>query len=185
MHARGCGMNTWSCNLSPMFAEQIHQWQVGLGCKHKVLTYIEYGVASSVFRTFDPPPPLHPASGSSPRTKGGGVHTRRAVRGWGTIFRKTPDIGLASYSLIPLRLQVHVYLYPTFAFAIRISETDHYSRNDIIFGKFFVGTTMIASCQFGLSLHFCYTFQYLRENYIEKQHARRGIHSYLQSRKLR
>ncbi len=32
------------------------------------------------------------------------VHTRRAVRGWGSIFRKTPAIGLASYSIIPLRV---------------------------------------------------------------------------------
>ncbi len=34
---------------------------------------------SGVFRTIDPPPPLHPASVSSPRTKGGEVHTRSAV----------------------------------------------------------------------------------------------------------
>jgi hypothetical protein len=59
---------------------------------------------SSVFRTIDPQPPPHPASVSSPCTKGVGVHTRRAVRGWGSIFRKTPDIGLASYSIIPLRV---------------------------------------------------------------------------------
>ncbi len=38
----------------------------------KVLTYIEYRAVSGVFRTIDPPPPLHPASVSSPRTKGGG-----------------------------------------------------------------------------------------------------------------
>jgi hypothetical protein len=51
---------------------------------HKVLTYIEYKAVSGVFRTIDPPPhPLSPASVSSPRTKGGGVHTRRVVRGWG------------------------------------------------------------------------------------------------------
>ncbi len=49
------------------------------------------------------PPPFHPANLSSPRTKGGGVHTRWAVREWGSIFWKTPDIGLASYSIIPLR----------------------------------------------------------------------------------
>jgi hypothetical protein len=42
------------------------------GCFHKVLTYIEYRAVSGVFRTIDPPPPLHPASVSSPRTKGGG-----------------------------------------------------------------------------------------------------------------
>jgi hypothetical protein len=60
---------------------------------------------SGVFWTIDPPP--HPLSTQRvcppPRTKAGGVHTRRAVRGWGSIFRKTPDIGLASYSIISLR----------------------------------------------------------------------------------
>ncbi len=61
---------------------------------HNVLTYIEYRAVSGVFRTIDPLPPLHPASVSSPRTKGGGrTHSSR----------KTPDIGLASYSIIPLR----------------------------------------------------------------------------------
>ena len=30
---------------------------------------------SVVFQNIDPHPPLHPASVSSPRTKGGGVHT--------------------------------------------------------------------------------------------------------------
>jgi hypothetical protein len=75
-------------------------------CQHNLLTYIEYRAVSGVFRTIDPTPPLHPASVSSPRTKGGGVHTRRAVRGWGSIFQKTSDIGLASYSKIPLRLTV-------------------------------------------------------------------------------
>ncbi len=42
---------------------------------HKVLPYIEYRAVSGVFRTIDHPPPLHPASVSSPRTKGGGVHS--------------------------------------------------------------------------------------------------------------
>ena len=55
-----------------------------------VLTYIEYRAVSSVFQTINPPPPLHPANVSSPCTKGGGG-------------RKTPDIGLASCSIIPLR----------------------------------------------------------------------------------
>ncbi len=75
-----------------------HSWE------HKVLTYTEYRAVSGVFRTIDPPPPLHPASESCPRTKGGGVHTRRAVRGWGVNI--SPDIGLASYSIIHLWLGV-------------------------------------------------------------------------------
>jgi hypothetical protein len=49
----------------------------------KILTYIEYRAVSGVFRTIGPSPPLHPASVSSPSTKGWEVHTRRAVRGWG------------------------------------------------------------------------------------------------------
>ncbi len=45
---------------------------------HKVLTYVEYRAVSDVFRTIDPPPPLHPAS------VGGGEYTAacRVVRGW-------------------------------------------------------------------------------------------------------
>jgi hypothetical protein len=73
---------------------------------HKVLTYVKYRAVSGVFQNIDPPPPLPPASVSYPRTKGGngGVHTRRAVReGRGSIFWKTPYIGLASYSIISLR----------------------------------------------------------------------------------
>jgi hypothetical protein len=85
---------------------------------HKVLTYIKYRAVSGVFRTIDPPLPLHPASVSSPRTKGRGVHTRRAVRGGGSIFRKTPDIGLVSYSIIPLRCSATMS-----EFAVRTPET--------------------------------------------------------------
>jgi hypothetical protein len=36
---------------------------------HKVITYIEYRAVSGVFRTIDSPPPLHPASVSSPAPK--------------------------------------------------------------------------------------------------------------------
>jgi hypothetical protein len=63
---------------------------------HKVLTYVEDRAVYRVFQNIDPPQPfLHPASVSSP------PHTRRAVRG--SIFWKTRDIGLASYSIISLR----------------------------------------------------------------------------------
>ncbi len=51
---------------------------------HKVLTYVGYRAVSGVFQNMDPPPLLHPASVSSPRTKGGGgIHTRRPVSVWG------------------------------------------------------------------------------------------------------
>jgi hypothetical protein len=70
---------------------------------HKVLTYIEYRAVSGVFRTTElliPHPPLHPASVSSPSTKGGRVHTRRAVRGWGVNISEDAWhwIGLLQYN---------------------------------------------------------------------------------------
>ena len=61
---------------------------------------------SGVFQNFDPTPPSPPSECVLPphqRRGGGEVNTRRAVRGGGgSIFWKRPDIGLASYSLIPL-----------------------------------------------------------------------------------
>ncbi len=66
----------------------------------KVLTYIEYRAVSGVFRPLNTSPlPLHPASMSSLPSGGEGVG------GGGSIFRNRPDIGLASYSIIPLREQ--------------------------------------------------------------------------------
>jgi len=55
-----------------------------------------------VFKIIDPPPPLHPASVSSPCTKGG-THSHRAVRGVGEGFNILEDakhrIGLLQYNL--------------------------------------------------------------------------------------
>ncbi len=67
--------------------------------RHKVLIYIEYRALSGVFRTIAPPP-LHPASVSFLRTKGGGVYTRRAVRGWGVNISEDARhwIGLLQYN---------------------------------------------------------------------------------------
>jgi hypothetical protein len=63
--------------------------------RNKVLPYKEYIAVSGIFRTIDPHPLSTQRVCSPPARKagGGGVHTRRAVRGWGSIFRKTPDIG--------------------------------------------------------------------------------------------
>ncbi len=62
-------------------------------------THIYKGAVSGVFRTSDPPPRPPPAP------KGGGVHTRRAVRGWGVNILEDARnwIGLLQYSIIPLR----------------------------------------------------------------------------------
>jgi hypothetical protein len=66
-------------------------------------------VQSSVWRLpkYWPPTPSRPSECVLPPSppKERWVLTRRAVRGWGSIFWKTPDIGLASYSMIPLRFQ--------------------------------------------------------------------------------
>jgi len=78
---------------------------------HRVLTYIEYRAVSGVFRTIDPPPLLHPASVSSPRTKGGGTHSPGGEGGGRSIFSKTPDIGLTSCSIIPLRYTQYLNNY--------------------------------------------------------------------------
>jgi hypothetical protein len=53
---------------------------------HKVLTYIEYRALSGVFRTIDPVTPSLPSECVLPqhqRRGGGGVHSRRKVRGVG------------------------------------------------------------------------------------------------------
>jgi hypothetical protein len=65
---------------------------------HKVLTYVEYRAVSGVLQNIDLPSPLHPASVSSPAPKG--VHTRRAVRGWGVNILEDARhwIGLLQYN---------------------------------------------------------------------------------------
>ncbi len=71
----------------------------------KYLRYI-CRVQSCVWRLpkyWPPTPPLHPASVSSPRTKSGGYTLAGRWGVGGSIFWKTPDIGLASYSIISLR----------------------------------------------------------------------------------
>ncbi len=64
---------------------------------------------SGVFRTiiFDLPPPLPLANVSSPhqRRGEGGTHSPGGEGVVGSIFQKKQGIGLASYSIIPLRLE--------------------------------------------------------------------------------
>ncbi len=70
-------------------------------CQYKVLTYIAYRAVSGVFRTIDPTPPLHPASVSSQRTKGGGTHLPGGEGVGGQYFgrRQTLDWPLTVKSL--------------------------------------------------------------------------------------
>jgi hypothetical protein len=54
---------------------------------------------SLVFQNIDPPPPpLHPASVYPPPLLGGRIHSPGEEGGGGSIFWKTRDIGLPSYS---------------------------------------------------------------------------------------
>jgi hypothetical protein len=81
---------------------------------HKVLTYIEYRSVSGVFRNIDPPPPLHPASVSSPAPKVGGTHSPGRWGDGGSIFRMMPEIELASFSIILLRPHYSRFFNDTF-----------------------------------------------------------------------
>ncbi len=60
---------------------------------------------SGVFQNIDPPSPSPPSECVLPLHQRRGVHNTRqgAEGGGGSIFWKTQDIGLASYSVIPLR----------------------------------------------------------------------------------
>jgi hypothetical protein len=78
---------------------------------HKVITYVEYRAVSGIFHNIDPPPPPTPLRECVlPLHQSRiGVHTRREVRGWGVNIWKTPDIGLAYYSIIFLRYDPSTY----------------------------------------------------------------------------
>ncbi len=74
---------------------------------HKVLTYVEYRAVSASSKILTPHPPPPPLSTQRvcppPAPKAGGTHSTGGVEGGGSIFWKTPDIGLASYTIISLR----------------------------------------------------------------------------------
>ncbi len=59
---------------------------------------VEYRAVSLVFQNIDPPPTPSPPAECvlPPQQRREGTHARRG--GWESIFWKTPDIGLASYS---------------------------------------------------------------------------------------
>jgi hypothetical protein len=84
---------------------------------YPVLMYVEYRAVSGVFPILKHLPPI-PLSTQrvcpTPAPNAGGTrHARQGVRGWGSIFWKTPDIGLASYSIISLRCTLYRQVYRT------------------------------------------------------------------------
>ncbi len=91
----------------------IRIFQFCFGYPHKVLTYVEYKAVPGVFQNIDPPPPSPPGECvppppplvcPPPALKPGGTHSPGGEGGGGSIFWKTPAIGLACYSLISLRV---------------------------------------------------------------------------------
>jgi hypothetical protein len=79
---------------------------------HKVLTCVEFRAVSDVFHILTPHPPLNTASVSSPVPKAGGTHSPGGEGVGGQYFKilwKTPDIGLASYSIISLRCYLYIF----------------------------------------------------------------------------
>ena len=107
---------------------------------HKVLTYVECRAVSGVFQNIDPPLPFHPASVSSPRTKGGGC---TLAERW--FFWKTPDIGLASYSLIPLRPLISLSKIHIYSTSVKHSVTSKFT----IPWKFFSETVIFKNSSSG------------------------------------
>jgi hypothetical protein len=79
---------------------------------HKVLTYVEYRAVSGVFQNIDPHP-LSTQRVCPPRIKGGGYTLSGRWRVNSLVVWKTPDIGLTSYSLIPLQ-HIHTESIVTF-----------------------------------------------------------------------
>ncbi len=85
--------------------------QKNVSILHKVLTYLEYRAVPGVFQNIDPPPtPLstHRVC-PPPAPKAGGTHSPGGEGGGGSIFWKTPAMGLASYTIISLRASVCYY----------------------------------------------------------------------------
>ncbi len=85
-------------------------------------TYAEYRLQSCVWRLpkYWPPTPSPPSEWVLPPHQRWGVHTRRVVRG--PIFWKTPDIRLASYSIISLRSQVKLNRKNNIAKNIKVKD---------------------------------------------------------------
>jgi hypothetical protein len=97
-----CGVKDRNCSFEgvcTMFFRRVHY------ADHKVLTYIEYRAVSGVFRTIDPPP-SPPSECVLPSHQRRGVHTRRAVRGWGVSISEDARylIGLLQYQ--PSTMQI-------------------------------------------------------------------------------
>jgi hypothetical protein len=95
---------------------------------------------TGVFQNIDPPAPLHPATVSSPRTKGEGYTLTGRWGGGGSIFWKAPDIGLASWpslrggASVQWRDAYIIVFHPKWSKLCTLFETD---ANDVEMKKKF------------------------------------------------
>jgi hypothetical protein len=81
-----------------------NRWAIFYTYSHKVLTYEEYRAVTGVFQNIDPHPLSTQRVCPPPAPKAGGVHTRRAVRGWRVKILQDARhrIGLLQYHLSTL-----------------------------------------------------------------------------------
>ncbi len=75
--------------------------------QHKVVTYVEYRAVSGVFHNIDPPPSLHPASVTSPRTiRLGGTHSiLEDARHWIGLLQYNPSAVYSHLLILLVRRQ--------------------------------------------------------------------------------
>jgi hypothetical protein len=75
---------------------------------HKVLTYVEYRAVSGVFQNIDPPLSIQRVCPpTAPKAEGYTLARRWGGGGSISILWKSPDVGLASYSIISLRYYIY------------------------------------------------------------------------------
>ncbi len=115
-----------------------------------------------------PPTPLSTQRVCPPPTpkKGGGVvQTRRAVRGvGGSIFWKTPDIGLASYSIISLSTDPPVHKLSNSCYGQKLHLKGHCHETIFLNVKNLIGTFCLCADGFqGLTKAFT---QYTNINFL-------------------
>ncbi len=93
-------------SISVLGQTLLEHHRVGLHQKalhHKLRKYVEYRAVSASSKILTPHTPSPPSECVLPPHQRRGINTRRAVRGWGSMFWKTPAIGLAFYTIISLR----------------------------------------------------------------------------------
>ncbi len=124
---------------------------------------LNYQTTEYMYQTIDPHPLSTQRVCPPHASHAGGVHTRQGVRGGGSIFRKTPDLGLTSYSIIPLRIS-HIVWPAICQFSMKqlivlsiLSRTFTYN---FLYKDYYTSNTHFVSLTLRL-LHCFFTFRLL------------------------